>query len=335
MGAALLATHPPLLERLQALDPSMNQAQLESMVRRVQSEWQREGVGREEVAPPSDSPRPVAVPAAAALIAATAGDPRPRHLDYAVALRRALPPGLRGSADAPELARAALLSLVVSTDAALRERQLARIAGALGAEADAQVRGMLSLAEGIEPLLRLPAVLQLMPALRPLPLAERQALVDLLKELMRLDGSVSVTDWALEKLSERSLQTTISPRPPHGGAALDARQGEIGVVFAVLARHGSRGEVQARQAFEAGMAPLLPRERPAYAVIEDWPPLLDQALDRLGSLHPVAKQLLVEGLVRTIAHDESLNVAEAELLRAICAVLECPLPPVLPPLPTG
>jgi Zn-dependent protease with chaperone function len=334
-GRRMLATHPPLLERLQALDPSMNQAQLESMVRRVQSEWQREGVGREEVAPPSDSPRPVSVPAAAALIAATAGDPRPRHLDFAVALRRALPPGLRGSADAPELARAALLGLVVSTDAALRERQLARIAGALGSQADMQVRGMLSLAEGMEPLLRLPAVLQLMPALRPLPLAERQALVDLLKELMRLDGSVSVTDWALEKLSERSLQTTISPHPPHGGAALDARQGEIGVVFAVLARHGSRGEVQARQAFEAGMAPLLPRERPAYAVIEDWPPLLDQALDRLGSLHPAAKQLLVEGLVRTIAHDESLNVAEAELLRAICAVLECPLPPVLPPLPTG
>ena len=51
--------------------------------------------------------------AAAALIAATTGDPRPRHLDYAVALRQALPAALRGSADAPEQARALLLALVV------------------------------------------------------------------------------------------------------------------------------------------------------------------------------------------------------------------------------
>jgi hypothetical protein len=40
--------------------------------------------------------------------------------------------------------------------------------------------------------------------------------------------------------------------------------------------------------------------------------------------------MLVEGLVRTIAHDELLSPTEAELLRAICAVLECPLPPVIP-----
>jgi hypothetical protein len=39
----------------------------------------------------------------------------------------------------------------------------------------------------------------------------------------------------------------------------------------------------------------------------------------------------VEALVRTIAHDALLAPSEAELLRAICAVLECPLPPILPP----
>jgi Zn-dependent protease with chaperone function/uncharacterized tellurite resistance protein B-like protein len=334
-GRRLLATHPPLLERLQDLDPSLTEPQLESMVRRVQAEWLREGVGGADIAPAANAPHAVPVPAAATLIALTAGEPRPRHLEYAVALRQALPPGLRGSADAPELARAALLALVVSPEGDVRERQLTRISEALGTQAASPLRDLLALAERIEPLLRLPAVMQLLPALRPLPLAERQKLVDLLKELVRYDGSVSITDWSLEKLAGHSLQTAISPRPPHGGASLDARRGEIGVVFAVLARHGARGDVVARQAYEAGIAPLLPRQRPGYAVIEDWPPLLDQALDRLCSLDPIAKQLLVEGLVRTIAHDQMLSVNEAELLRAICAVLECPLPPVLPPAITG
>ena len=100
-------------------------------------------------------------------------------------------------------------------------------------------------------------------------------------------------------------------------------------MFAVLARHGATDAVRARQAYEAGMAPLLPMHRPAYSVIDDWPIAFDQALDELGALQVAAKHLLIEGLVRTIAHDELLAPSEAELLRAICAVLECPLPPLL------
>jgi Zn-dependent protease with chaperone function len=332
-GLRMLATHPPMLERLEALDPSMTKPRLDAMIREVQAHWQREGAGREEPARAGGAPRPVPVPAAAALIAATAGEPRARHLEYAVALRRALPPALRGSADAPELARAALLGLVASHDSAARESQLAHISATLGSGPAGQVRELLALAENVEPLLRLPAVMQLLPALRPLPLAQRQLLIELLLQLTRMDGSLSVSDWALEKLASRSLQTTVLPQAPHGTASLESRSGDIGVLFAVLAAQGSRDSDQARRAYESGIGPLLPRERPGYAVIEDWPPVLDASLDRLCGLHPLAKQMLVEGLVHTIAHDETLAVPEAELLRAICAVLECPLPPVLPPVP--
>jgi hypothetical protein len=102
------------------------------------------------------------------------------------------------------------------------------------------------------------------------------------------------------------------------------------VVFAVLARHGARNADHARRAYEAGIAPLLPRQRPAYNIIEDWVPVFDTALDFLRALQPAAKHMLIEGLVRTIAHDKWLAPEEAELLRAICGVRECPLPPVLP-----
>jgi len=37
----------------------------------------------------------------------------------------------------------------------------------------------------------------------------------------------------------------------------------------------------------------------------------------------------VEGIAATIAHDNRVTVAEAELLRTICGVLRCPLPPSL------
>jgi hypothetical protein len=49
----------------------------------------------------------------------------------------------------------------------------------------------------------------------------------------------------------------------------------------------------------------------------------------LDALDPLAKQSLVEGLVATISHDNQVAVAEAELLRTLCAALHCPLPPML------
>ena len=53
------------------------------------------------------------------------------------------------------------------------------------------------------------------------------------------------------------------------------------------------------------------------------------ALSRLDQLVPAAKEQLIEGLVKTIGHDRRLTIAEAELLRAVCAALHCPLPPLL------
>jgi len=44
---------------------------------------------------------------------------------------------------------------------------------------------------------------------------------------------------------------------------------------------------------------------------------------------PLAKQLLIEALVKTLAQDGRVTVGEAELLRVTCASLHCPLPPAL------
>ena len=67
----------------------------------------------------------------------------------------------------------------------------------------------------------------------------------------------------------------------------------------------------------------------AFAAQANWPEALRLALSELARLRPSAKKVLIEGLVRTVAHDRRLSVAEGELLRTVCAVLHCPLPPVL------
>jgi len=39
------------------------------------------------------------------------------------------------------------------------------------------------------------------------------------------------------------------------------------------------------------------------------------------------KEELVKALTVTMSHDGKVTVSEAELLRAVCIILHCPLPP--------
>ncbi|MFO0447718.1 MAG: hypothetical protein ACK52I_03325, partial [Pseudomonadota bacterium] len=104
-----------------------------------------------------------------------------------------------------------------------------------------------------------------------------------------------------------------------------------GVLFAALAHHGHADDAAARRAYERGLGALLPRARPDYAApsATGWAGALDAALARLDRLAPAAKELLVEALARWVEHDGRVEPGEAELFRATCAALHCPLPPLL------
>ena len=77
------------------------------------------------------------------------------------------------------------------------------------------------------------------------------------------------------------------------------------------------------------MLALLPNtvDWPDYEPPLNWVPQMDAALETLDRLPVLAKEELVKALTTTIAHDGRVTVSEAELLRAVCAILHCPLPP--------
>lgn len=56
---------------------------------------------------------------------------------------------------------------------------------------------------------------------------------------------------------------------------------------------------------------------------------LDAGWEALNSLDPRNKQVLIESLVIAISDDGVLQAAEAELLRTTCAMLRCPVPPLV------
>ena len=53
------------------------------------------------------------------------------------------------------------------------------------------------------------------------------------------------------------------------------------------------------------------------------------ALETLKNLAPMQKAILVKGLFAAVSADGAIRVMEAELMRLVGAVLDCPLPPLL------
>jgi hypothetical protein len=59
------------------------------------------------------------------------------------------------------------------------------------------------------------------------------------------------------------------------------------------------------------------------------PAALDAALAGVSQVHPTGKRSFSEGMARVIAVGGRLTVPQVDLLRAICLVVDCPVP-VLP-----
>ena len=329
----VFATHPPLVERIQEIDPSFQPSEFESVRRRLNEE--RAMMEEEEVrSRPSAAARmggllEGAVVLAPVTVAGLVANPGTGHVLQAQAMLESLPDSFRRAARDPLQATALFIALAIDTVPEVRERQLAFVHQDLGGDFHGVVKVMLAEVDALTAVQRMPALLQVFASLSQLARTERVQLLKCLNGLLVRENRASVFAYTLRKLAQVQLQDNLDPRRRATGylSALGARD-DLQVLFSVLAAQGSEDEQAGRKAYEAGIQVMLPGIHPPFLRLSHWPPKLDQSLTRIDRLQPAAKSQLVQALVTTISHDQRMTVPESELLRAICAVLHCPLPPL-------
>ncbi|MCI0492974.1 MAG: M48 family metallopeptidase [Planctomycetes bacterium] len=328
--SSLFATHPPLGERIRRIDPQWDGKFPTPLPEHVTAAMLDQGaVGLVGEADISGTRVPVRVVEHAA---DQVGSPRAIHQSYAAELVAAMPPAIVDAVHEPYGARAVIFATLLDRDSDIRATQLRE----LEQIADEPVFELtLRLAPAVNQLdvrARLPLVDMSLPALRALSPAQYRQFIDCFTRLVQADQRLGLFEWTLHHILLRHLRPQFervrSPQIVYHG--LQRLAEPCSVLLSCLAR-ASDADDQA--AFDSGAGhladvtlQLLPAEQCTLTRLND-------SLRQLSQVVEKQRRRLIDACAACICADRDVRVREAELLRAICDILDCPMPPLLPGQP--
>jgi Zn-dependent protease with chaperone function len=312
------ATHPPLVDRIRALEPSFDPRDF----------------------PTSAEPLPPPAEISAVAVAKLAPDTRPAspqldasgsigNPELGAALRSAIPEELYHAAHSRESSILLVLALALSTDEPTRRRQEPVLEMKLGRERAARAARLRAELAYLDRRLWLPLLELAAPALKARPAEQLEFLFELVEGLAAIDEQIDVFEFVmLRMLASYSGADAKRRRTPTLGV-----ETAVATVLATTAAFGHTNAASARAACDAGLAAIGKKVTPALtATIERClaarsVTMLDEALSALARLTERSRRRVLVALLATVRHDRNVEIVEAELFRAVAAVLGCPMPP--------
>ena len=320
------ATHPPLLERIRALEPNFDPRDLPEPSR----------------LPPVPSSTPASpnamradltvAPLAAAALLERAGQIDAPEIGGA--LRGAVPAEVAAAARSRDSSLLLVFALALSPDEHARERQLKLLEQQLGGTRLGLCRRLAAELGTVAPGLLMPIVELAVPALKRRPPEQLAYLFEMLARITALDAEPRLLGFVLVHALRAFLRGTPAGAPPVPARTLDAAAA-IRVLLANVAAYGNDDATAARAAYAAGLASV--GWQSAHGDPSFDPPAaardlaaLDAAIVTLARLRPRSKQRLLAGVLACIRTDGTIAATERELFRMLAATLDTPLPPGSP-----
>ena len=329
--AGWLATHPPLRERLRRIY-GRDVALLD--VPQAVEESARFSVAPERL---PDLPYVAAglvagepdMQAASAAIAQTAahayGGGAPEGTRLATAIDQAV--------HDPHAATALVYALLLLRSTAANDRS-AVLSSHLQAQFPEQAEQVTALLLALAQLpgqARLPLLDLAMPALRQLTVAERAGLLTNVTRLIAADQRISLDEFVLQTVLTRRLARHAGRAVPVRFLSLPELQRECAVLFSltahVLAPLSHQPAVALFMHAVTACPQLALSKQDLLAVDALDFGIVKAALDRSNQLAPLAKPALIKALLAMADEHAAIPLLAADLLRAMCAALDAPMPP--------
>jgi len=347
------ATHPPLPARIQRLDPEWDGKFIAREERRDALDPRSVGYGatgmnretlvaaaaaslggaaiatREDAdfstnpEPESTAPQP-ARECTASQDGGAVHNPASAEQDDPESPAAPIDPALASAASEPLSATALALAMLVAREEDSAEAlQVIEAEGVRGQAA--MVRELLPAVRALCPGERFPLLSTAMPALKGLSTPQYRQFKSTLLQVIRADGRTDLFEWCLFQLLRHYLDPEYlrveasKPRYPR----LARVRAPLRVVLSVLAHQGegssNRAFTVATQALDLPQLTLAPREDCSVAAF-------GKAVQELADCYPLLKPRILKAMALAAADDGRVSAVEREIVAAVAAVMDCPLP---------
>ena len=256
-----------------------------------------------------------------------------RSLELSRRLFEKIPQELRQAADDAGLAAALIASIFLSDDLTIHDRQLTIVSETLGADNADRARHFKSMMENEH---RLPLLGLSSPTLGGLSADAGQTLSRTVTALVAADGRLDLFEIAALQILKKRLNIRFGSSADAEEESADGPGGYIGqvqysvvMILSALARLGGRrnSEEKAETAFRAGLVHF--NQWPSFDILPQGAVTskkLVLALDKLGQAPVKVRNTMILAAVSTALEDNFISADEYELLRALAAAMDIPLP---------
>jgi Zn-dependent protease with chaperone function len=328
--SGMLASHPPLLERIKAIEPSFTETQLKQF--RTERINLQEGPLNEPGISGFAAASQTATSSqnAPAELISTIGNPSDNHLTAARAFMAGIPDSIEQALASRNTVLLLPPALLLHPNAAIRVSQVNLLTQQLGADRCQIIKQLHTDLQTLHFEARLPLLDLALPRIKAQPGERVTYLSDLLDQLATSDNHLELFEYALLRIFQGYMQASAAPAAGQRWRDLGERKmiSAATLLLKIFTSQTNLDEAAATQALNRGMMEL--GSYPAQIDLpENWVATADQTLGKLRSCTPRARQKIVKALMASALHDGRITQAESELLRAFCMMLDCPLPPIL------
>ena len=345
---SMTSTHPPLLERIQLLEPSFDgdfsgvrfdqppPPRRQGAPAKTSSGFPIHGVGDAlgQALPPvimglaADGQVQVGSTAA---VADSIGNPTQQHIDFAAALLASLPEEVSAASHDTHDACALVCALLLDPKGgSVQKKQLGQVDKLFGEQMAKTTLKLSAEVASLDPRAKLPVADLAVGSLRRMAKDQFERFTELLESLAAADEKIDLFEFSLSKLVIRHLEPHFLKQQKKTARyySLKNLSHECSVLISSLACTAGSNDETIQTAYDAGASHLDATRLTKLPNVDCGLQELDQALVTLDGVTIKLKRKLIEAAVATVSADGYLQIQEAELLRAISDSLGCPMPPL-------
>ena len=326
---SLLATHPPLKDRILRILPHWDgKFTVDEMTLPKHSQQSHRPVAESEKA---GRRMAAATTVLLELFQQLEQNARPdaESIAYAADLVESIPQAILRHSRDPYGARAIVFALLVDADDGKAAQQITALKREAEDDVVLLVQQLLPVVRQLPPQQRLAVIEMAVPALRELSARHFQLLKGNINLLVQLDADITLFEWTLQKIVVSSLSAdhTEGSLESDKSRSIGQLLPECAILLSVTARAAQQGEVETGKAFQAAANELETGDIRLLASHEATIEAMEIALGKLVQIRSLHKQKLLRACAVCVSADGRVAAAELELLRAISLLLNCPMPP--------